>query len=129
MLHFTLNGIFRHHWFVYLESVTRYKFGLSLNLNWNFEVFFKKTDHQNLRLINGHFPTIFSHFFANYINIFDKTEVQMVILRCRMGLNLNWFKSYDTKHKCFRFCFFFSILKKNHHLCNVFPSRFLHSKS
>ena len=67
MLHFTLNGIFRHHclsiftflftWKVLqdinldlLGSVAGYKFGckfglkfgLRLNLNWNFEVFFKK---------------------------------------------------------------------------------------
>ena len=42
MLHFTLNGIFRYHWFVYLESVTRYKFGftwkvlrgINLDLDW-----------------------------------------------------------------------------------------------
>ena len=29
----------------------------------------------------GHFKTIFGHFFANYIYIFHKTEVLMVILR------------------------------------------------
>ena len=58
-----------------------------------------KTDAQNLRLTNGPFTTISSYFFANYINIFHKTEVQTVILRCWMGLNLNWFKSYDTKCK------------------------------
>ena len=29
----------------------------------------------------GHFTTIFGHFFANYIYIFHKTEVLMVILR------------------------------------------------
>ena len=38
-----------------------------------------ETVYQNLRLINGRFPTISSHFFAN---IFHKTEVQTVILRC-----------------------------------------------
>ena len=36
--------------------------------------------------------------FVNYINIFHKT-VQIVILRCWMGLYLNWFKSYDTNEK------------------------------
>ena len=35
-------------------------------------------------------------FFANYILIFHKTEIQAVILRCLTSLNLNWFKSYDT---------------------------------
>ena len=30
----------------------------------------------------GQFTTISGHFFGNYINIFHKTEVQMVILRC-----------------------------------------------
>ena len=33
-------------------------------------------------------------FFANCMCIFHKTEVQTVILRC---LNINWYKSYDTK--------------------------------
>ena len=57
MLHFTRKGSsdvtgFQCLLFVYLESVTGYKFGfelgskfgLKLNLNWNFEVFFKKND-------------------------------------------------------------------------------------
>ena len=38
-------------------------------------------------------------FFANYINTFHKTEVHRVILRCWTGLNLHWFKSYDTNEK------------------------------
>ena len=29
--------------------------------------------------------------------IFQITEIQMVILRCLTSLNLNWYKSYDTK--------------------------------
>ena len=33
--------------------------------------------------------TISGHFFANYIKIFHKTEVLMVILMCLLGLNLN----------------------------------------
>ena len=45
--------------------------------------------------INGRCGTISGHFFANCINIFHKTEVQ--ILMCLMGENLIWFKSYDTK--------------------------------
>ena len=31
--------------------------------------------------------------------IFHKTEIQTVILRCLPSLNLNWYKSYDIKHK------------------------------
>ena len=40
-----------------------------------------------------------SHFFANYIIVSHKTELRTVILRCLMSLNLNWYKSYDTKRK------------------------------
>ena len=36
------------------------------------------------------FLTISGHFFDNYLYIFDKTEVQTVILRCWTSLNLNW---------------------------------------
>ena len=38
-------------------------------------------------------------FFANYIFIFHKTEIQTVILRCLTSLNLDWYRSYDTKRK------------------------------
>ena len=38
-------------------------------------------------------------FFANHMGIFHKTEIQTVILRCLMSLNLNWYKSYGTKCK------------------------------
>jgi hypothetical protein len=55
--------------------------------------------HKNLQLINGRFMTSFCHFLAYCLNIFHKTEVQTVIFRCLKGLNLNWFKSYDTKRK------------------------------
>ena len=43
--------------------------------------------------------TISGHFFANYISIFHKTEIQTVILRCLTDLNLLWYKSYDPKRK------------------------------
>ena len=43
---------------------------------------------------------VFDQFSAIYMNIFHKTETQTAILRCWMGLYLNWFKSYDTKCKC-----------------------------
>ena len=38
-------------------------------------------------------------FFANYMLIFHKTEIQTVILRCLTNLNINWFKSYYTKRQ------------------------------
>ena len=41
----------------------------------------------------------FSHFFTSYINIFYKTKVQTVILRCLTSMNLNWIKSYYMNHK------------------------------
>ena len=55
---------------------------------------FCKKKTENLWLKNGHFMTISGHFFANYMKIFQKTEIQTVILRCLVGLNLNWIKSY-----------------------------------
>ena len=39
------------------------------------------------------FLTVFGHFFANFMNIFHKTEVQTIILRCLVSLNLNWIRS------------------------------------
>ena len=51
-------------------------------------------------------------FFANYMFIFPKTEIQTVFLRCLISLNLNWHKNYDTKRKYFHFLFFL-ILYKN----------------
>ena len=53
----------------------------------------------NLRLAVLRFTTISSHFVANYIDIFQKTEVYTVILRCWTGLYLIWFKSYATNTK------------------------------
>ena len=38
-------------------------------------------------------------FFAKYMFIFHKTEIQTVILRCLTSLNHNWYKSYDKKRK------------------------------
>ena len=43
--------------------------------------------------------TISGHFFANYMFIFHKTEIQTVILRCLTSLNLNLYKNHDTKRK------------------------------
>ena len=38
------------------------------------------------------FTTISGHFFANYMVIFHKSEVQTVVLRCLTGLHLDWFR-------------------------------------
>ena len=54
---------------------------------------FVKKKPENLQLKNGHFITLSGHFFANYTKIFQKTEIQTVILRCLVRLNLNWVKS------------------------------------
>ena len=56
-------------------------------------------DASNLRLTKVRFPTLSSHFFANYINIFHKTEVQTVILRCFVNLYLRRFSPEDNRHK------------------------------
>ena len=54
----------------------------------------------------GYFTTISGHFFAKYIYILHKTEVQIIILMCLTSLNPNWVKSYDINHKKFwRLCF------------------------
>jgi hypothetical protein len=58
----------------------------------------------------------FRPFFPNYINIFQKTEIQTVILRCLNVLNINWFKSYDTKSKFFHLRFL-AILQKKTNFC------------
>jgi hypothetical protein len=43
----------------------------------------------------GSFTTIFGNFFGNYINIFQKIEIQTIILSYLVSQNLNWIKSYD----------------------------------
>ena len=48
---------------------------------------------------NNCYKCVSGHFLAICIFIFHKTEVQMVILRCLTGLNLNWFKSYGLRCK------------------------------
>ena len=49
-------------------------------------------------MISSRFLTISIQFFAIYICIFHKTEVQTVILRCWRGLNHNWFQSYEATY-------------------------------
>ena len=77
--------------------------GCCLNLNWIkklrhksqfflttvFFIFVRKKPG-NLSSKNGHFSTICGQFFGNYINIYHRTEIQTVILRWLVCLNLNW---------------------------------------
>ena len=56
---------------------------------------FGRKKPENLSFKNVHFSSISGHFLANYMSIFHKTEIQTVILRCLVSLNLNWVKSYD----------------------------------
>ena len=76
-------------------------------------VFFNlgRKKNENLGFKNGHILTISGHFFASYINMFFKTEIQTVILRCLVGLKLNWIKSYDI---LLVKIFIFSCLKMRH---------------
>ena len=64
-----------------------------------YSITYLETVNQNLRTTNGRFTTGFSQCSAIYISIFYRIEVQTVILRCWTGLNLNWFKSWNTKRK------------------------------
>ena len=60
-----------------------------------FQLFFNfgRKHSKNLWLIDGHFLTIFGNFFASYIKIVHKTEVQTIILRCLVCWDHNWIKS------------------------------------
>ena len=104
-----------------------------LNLNWikgttyNSILFisrgfqFCKKKNEKLPLINGHFMTISGHFSTSYIDIFHKNDVQTVILRCLVCLNLNWIQSYNmilVKN------LFFSCLKI-YHFRAILPKCFL----
>ena len=76
----------------------------------------KKKDAENLWLINGHFRTISGPFLANCMKIFHKKEVQTVILRCLVCLNLNWTKSYNLILVKF---IFLSCLKMHHFMASL----------
>jgi len=78
-----------------------------LNLDWfksyglrcSLRLHASSVNFKKRQLINIHFKTMYGHFFANYMFIFHKTKIQTVILRCLRIINLNFYKSYDTKHK------------------------------
>ena len=75
-----------------------------------------KSDRKWMLLLNNCYKIVSDHFFAICIFIFHKTEVRTVILRCLMGLNLNWFKSYGlkcSKMQIFPFPFFCDFVWKH----------------
>ena len=80
---------------------------MGLNLDWVKSYNLKCSLRHRASLVNSHkIATDKSPFLdhiwpclANYMFIFHKTEIQTVILRCLTSLNLNWYKSYDTKPK------------------------------
>ena len=76
---------------------------------------------ENLSFKNGHFTTISGHLFGNYINIFHKTEIQTVILRCLVCKNCNWIKSCNI---ILIKIFFLSCLKMDHFRASL-PKWFL----
>ena len=45
-------------------------------------------------------------FSTNHIDIFHKSEIQMIILKCFTCLNPNLFKSYDINQKYVHICYF-----------------------
>ena len=75
----------------------------------------KKTE--NLSFKNGHFLTIYGHFLGNNIDIFHKTEIQTVHLRCLVCKNLNHIISYN---KIWDKIFIFSYLKM-HNFRGILP--------
>ena len=56
-------------------------------------------------------------FVGNYIDIFHKTEIQTIILRCLVCLNLNWIKSCDR----FSGWNIFFLCLKMHHFSDKIP--------
>ena len=50
---------------------------------------------KKLRFTNGHFTTISVFFISNCIGIFYKIEVQTVIFRCLLCLNVDLIKHYN----------------------------------
>ena len=78
-----------------------------LNLNWFISYSLKCSRRQCVSSVNFYKIatdkwSFYDHiwpFLASCMFSFHKTEFQTVILRCLMSLNLNWYKSYDTKRK------------------------------
>ena len=92
---------------------------MGLNLDWfkcSLSLCTDLADSQKLATDNLPFYEQIWSFFANYMFIFHKTDVQTDILRCCTSPNLNWTKSYDTKRKNakkHKWVFLYKIAKKN----------------
>ena len=54
-----------------------------------------KKKNENSSFKKGNFLTVCGHFCDNNIAIFHIIEIQTVILKCFVYLNLNWIKSYE----------------------------------
>ena len=72
----------------------------------------KKSPHKGCFEMTILQPFLLIFFLYVHMLIFHKTEAQTVILRCLLGLNSNFSKSYDTKCKYFHFPFFRFCKKK-----------------
>ena len=66
----------------------------------------KDWSETNVTSLNDCYTTISGHFFALWMFILNKTEVQKVSLRYLTDLNPNLFKIYDPKPKYFHIHFF-----------------------
>ena len=89
-----------------------------MNHNFVFVSIFQFCKKKKRKFTNhiSHFTTIYGHLLAIHNNIFHKTEVQTIILRCLGHLYLNWIKSYEVilvKN------IFFSCLKMYYFRANV----------
>ena len=56
---------------------------------------FGRKKNENSSFKKGNFLTVCGHFCGNNIAIFHKIEIQTVILKCCVYLNLNWIKIYE----------------------------------
>ena len=127
-VHFSKNYIKNFHKSIVLMNILRCQ--THLNLNWmniyNIKhIFFESLDFQFWKKKPWKFMThkwsffdCFWSFFANFMNIFHKTEVQTVILRCLLSLNLNWIRSnyiilvQEKKNPCLKMHHFRAILPR-----------------
>ena len=93
-------------WSRICRAVERYE---NLEGKWFYKIFFRSKlcfETKSKKLGVGYFTSISGHFFANFINSFQKTEVLSVILIGLTCQNLIWLKSYNINHKVFHFLLF-----------------------
>ena len=78
------------------NKVQSCKCHLVLHFVLNYKIY---SESKRMTITNAHFTTNSWHFSANCMFIFHKNEVQLVILKCLTGLNLDRFKSYGLRCK------------------------------